>query len=142
MDDSTPNPWPTLYVQGTDERNKEFFKDMAAHWDVVYLDDFMHLVEDIDKHYYGMIDQLIASRGRTFFGCWFSTFSGYINRIRGYHSEKDNLDGSELGVIDSYYYAPMEHKTKMIDFWPVKQVFYAREFPVSWRSIDLDVKTT
>jgi hypothetical protein len=164
----------TVYVS-TDERNKDFFKDMAAHWDVVYLDDFMHLVEGIDKNYYGMIDQLVASRGRTFFGCWFSTFTGYINRIRGYHSDKDHLGGYELGVIDSYYYAIMDHKTKMKDFWPgklrhaliliraqafhpfsylldshtllyliqfiVKQAFYAREFPASWRFIDLDVNT-
>ena len=117
----------TVYV-GTDERQKSFFHDMEAHWDVVYLDDFLHLVEGIDKHYYGMIDQLIASRGRTFFGCWFSTFSGYINRLRGYHSDKDHADGYELGVIDSYYYAPLEHKTKMRDFWPVR---YIRKTPVS-----------
>jgi hypothetical protein len=157
----------TVYV-GTDERKKDFFKDMAAHWDVVYLDDFMHLIEGVDKNYYGMIDQLVASRGRTFFGCWFSTFSGYINRLRGYHSVKDHLDGYELGVIDSYYYALLDHKTKMKEFWPVrknlipfialalcistlttlfilslqvKQLFYAREYPASWRSIDLDVKT-
>jgi hypothetical protein len=29
-----------------------------------------------------MIDQLVASKGRIFFGCFFSTFTGYINRIR------------------------------------------------------------
>ena len=43
----------TVYV-GTDERHKDFFKDMADHWDLLYLDDFMHLVEGIDKNYYGM----------------------------------------------------------------------------------------
>ena len=26
-------------------------------------------------NYYGMIDQLVASRGKAFFGCWFSTVS-------------------------------------------------------------------
>jgi hypothetical protein len=26
-------------------------------------------------NYYGMIDQLVASRGRIFFGCWWSTVS-------------------------------------------------------------------
>ena len=42
----------TVYV-GTDERDKAFFKDMADHWDLLYLDDFMHLVKGIDKNYYG-----------------------------------------------------------------------------------------
>lgn len=62
----------TVYM-ATDERNKKFFRDMAAHYDVVYLDDFAHVLDGINTNYYGMIDQLVASRSRTFFGCWFST---------------------------------------------------------------------
>jgi hypothetical protein len=131
----------TVYV-GTDERDKAFFKDMADHWDVVYLDDFMDLVQGIDKNYYGMIDQLVASRGRIFFGCWFSTFTGFINRMRGYHSDKDHLEGYEMGILDSYYYAWPSSKNAMRDFWPVKQAFYAREFPASWRDIDQGIGTT
>lgn len=65
----------TVYV-ATDERKKDFFREMKSYWDVVYLDDYMHLLEGIDKNLFGMVDQLVASRGRYFFGCWFSTFSG------------------------------------------------------------------
>jgi hypothetical protein len=83
-----------------------------------------------------MIDQLIASRGRTFVGCWFSSFTGYINRLRGYHSDLDHLEGYEMGIIDSYYYALEEHKTRMRDYWPIKQAFYTREYPASWRFLD------
>lgn len=86
-----------------------------------------------------MIDQLVASRGRTFVGCWFSTFTGYINRLRGYHSDLNQMDGYEMGIIDSYYYATPAHKTKMRDYWPIKKAFYAREFPASWRNIDHDI---
>ena len=32
-------------------------------------------------NYYGMIDQLVASRGRIFFGCWWSTVSDSYNLI-------------------------------------------------------------
>jgi hypothetical protein len=59
----------------TDERDKKFFVDMAIHYDLTYLDDYMHLIENINPNFYGMIDQLVASQGRVFFGCWFSTFT-------------------------------------------------------------------
>jgi GDP-fucose protein O-fucosyltransferase len=62
----------TVYI-ATDELNKEFFNDLAKHFDLVYLDDFTHLLDGMNTNYYGMIDQLVASRSRTFFGCWFST---------------------------------------------------------------------
>lgn len=47
----------TTYV-ATDERSKKFFKDMSDYWDVLFLDDFMDLLEGVDKTYFGMIDQV------------------------------------------------------------------------------------
>lgn len=55
----------TVYV-GTDERDKTFFKDMAVHYDVVFLDNYMHLLQGINTNYFGMIDQLVTSQSRTF----------------------------------------------------------------------------
>ena len=63
----------TVYV-ATDERDKNFFRDLAEHYDLVYLDDFTHLLDGINTNYYGMIDQLVASKAEIFFGCWFSTY--------------------------------------------------------------------
>jgi hypothetical protein len=136
-----------VYV-GTDERDKQFFKPLIedAGWNVLFLDDFLDDVGDsIDPHYYGMIDQLVVSRGDRFFGCWFSTFSGYIMRLRGYHSQLKIADGgpnadafAEGKLPHSFYYALPQHKTKMHDYWPVKKAFYAREFPASWRQLDVD----
>lgn len=129
----------TVYV-GTDERDKNFFKPMADHWDVLFLDDFKDLLGDISPNHYGMLDQLITSRSRTFFGCWFSTFTGYITRIRGYNSQKNKSLGYENGLLpQSYYYVLPPHKNKMHDYWPVKKLFYAREYPTSWRDIDFDI---
>jgi len=141
----------TLYI-GTDERDKDFFKPLKEHgWNLLFLDDFKNLLGDINPNYYGMIDQLIVSRGRSFFGCWFSTFTGYINRIRGYHSQTNNpsrmlLDHntnaeaySKGGLPNSYYYTLQEFKTKMHDYYPIKQNFYSREFPTSWRHLDMDL---
>jgi hypothetical protein len=31
-----------------------------------------------------MIDQVVCTRGDIFVGTWFSTFTGYITRMRGY----------------------------------------------------------
>lgn len=81
-----------------------------------------------------MLDQLIASRGRTFVGTYYSTFTGYINRMRGYHANQDKLEGHELGKIQSYYFT--NDQTAMRDFKPVARPFFAREYPVAWRDID------
>mmetsp|Transcript_31721 Transcript_31721/g.48632 ORF Transcript_31721/g.48632 Transcript_31721/m.48632 type:complete len:91 (-) Transcript_31721:252-524(-) len=84
-----------------------------------------------------MLDSLIASKGRIFFGCWFSTFTGYINRIRGYRSVNEKQPGYEDGLLPtSYYYALEDRKLHLHTYYPVKKSFYAREFPTSWRSID------
>ena len=50
-----------------------------------FLDDYWDMagLGDLDPNYMGMIDTIVASRGRVFGGTWFSTFSGYITRMRG-----------------------------------------------------------
>lgn len=132
----------TVYI-GTDERNKTFFDDMKKHWNLLFLDDFKDLVEGINPSTYGMLDQLVTSRGRYFFGCWFSTLTSYITRLRGYHSEKNKSPGYKEGALPStYYYAMADRKLAMQEFWPVKQAFHAREFPRSWMDIDVDVETS
>lgn len=68
-----------LYI-ATDERNKSFFDPLKEHYNLGYLDDYMHLIKGINPNYYGMLDQLVAFKGEVFFGTWFSTLTGYINR--------------------------------------------------------------
>jgi len=128
----------TLYI-ATDERDKKFFDPIKEHYHVYFLDDFKDLFENMNTNYYGMLDQLIASKGRTFVGTYYSTFTGYIDRMRGYHSQKQKLEGYEDGAIQSYFFTPEGKKNVMRRYVPVEQAFYAREFPVSWRNIDKDV---
>ena len=69
-------------------------------------------------------------------GTWFSTYTGYINRIRGYIHDKEKKPGYEEGIIDSWYHVIPDRFDHMREYWPVKQSFYAREFPTAWRLID------
>jgi len=125
----------TLFI-ATDERNKSFFKPFAHHYDICFLDDFKHLFKGLNTNYYGMLDQLVASRGRVFFGTAMSTFTGYINRMRGYHSSKYKQEGYLNGTIQSYYFTPAREKNSMLVYTPLKGPTWAREFPIAWRDID------
>ena len=90
----------------------------------------------MNTNHYGMLDQLVASKGRTFVGTYYSTFTGYINRMRGYHSTKDKQNGWEKGILDSYYFVPKQHKHAMRKYATLKGQSFAREFPIAWRDID------
>jgi hypothetical protein len=74
----------TVFI-ATDERKdkRKLLQPLADHYDLVFLEDFQDLYKDIGNNYYGMLDQLVAYKSRVFIGTWFSTFSGYINRLRG-----------------------------------------------------------
>ena len=80
----------------------------------------------------GMIDTIVASRGRAFAGTWFSTFSGYINRLRGYHG---------LSMMDSWY-SFLPKKTAVHEWREVADFAYAFEWPDGWIGIDADVWPT
>mmetsp|Transcript_61717 Transcript_61717/g.72122 ORF Transcript_61717/g.72122 Transcript_61717/m.72122 type:complete len:177 (-) Transcript_61717:66-596(-) len=131
-------PGSTVFI-ATDERNKKFFDPLGKHYDLCYLDDFAHLLEGINTNYYGMLDQLIASKGRVFFGTWFSTFSGYINRMRGYYTTKKKIGEYQDGLMTSWYFYPPDRKFEMVQYKSVRLPIYMREFPTAWRDIDKDV---
>jgi hypothetical protein len=129
----------TIFI-ATDERNMTFFDPLKEHYHLYFLHDFMDIISDVNKNYYGMLDQLVASRGRTFIGTFYSTFTGYINRIRGYHAQKDKFLGHELGRINSFFYAPKKMKYEMQHYRSIKGPMWAREFPIGWRDIDKDLE--
>ena len=122
-----------LYI-ATDERNQTFFDAFRKQHTgpLRFFDDYKELagLDSIDPTLYGMIDTAIASRGSVFAGTWFSTFSGYIIRLRGYY-----------GMSKFYsYYSWLDRKYFMhrwMDVW--EGSYYAREYPTAWTSIDGDV---
>lgn len=86
-------PNNSLIFIATDEKNKSFFDPFHARYSKVrYLNDYFESagLKDINPNYLGMIDQVICTRGSMFVGTWFSTFSGYITRMRGYLGYHDH----------------------------------------------------
>lgn len=68
-----------IYI-ATDERNQTFFDPLAKHYTLRFLSNYSDAASlgDYDPNIMGMIDTIVASRGRLFVGTWFSTFTGYI----------------------------------------------------------------
>lgn len=122
-------PNEILYI-ATDERKKDFFDDLAAHHDLRFLDDYWELagLGDLDGNYMGMIDTIVASRGRAFAGTFFSTFTAFITRMRGYHG---------LSMHDCWYsFLPRKNITH--SWLIVDGPRYAYEWPDGWVGIDAD----
>lgn len=133
-----------LYI-ATDERDKSFFEPLKYDADtgkekrheLRYLDDYWDIANlgDMDPNYFGMLDTIVASRGRAFAGTYYSTFTGYINRMRGYHG---------MSMKDSYYgYKPQYDAMHSWDRqWGTGAMSWAIEFPTGWVGIDGDVMGT
>jgi hypothetical protein len=129
----------TIFI-ATDEKNTTFFTPFKSHYHVFFLSDFMHLLEDVNSNYYALLDQLISSRGEIFIGTHYSTFTSYINRLRGYYSWRDKLEGYEVGRIQSYYFNPPHVVEKYKQYFAINEPFWAYEFPEAWFDIDKDVE--
>ena len=114
---------------------------MAQHYNLLFLDDFMHLLDGVHPNFYGMIEQLVVARGDKFVGTYYSTFTAYVNRIRGYHAQKNKLPGHLQGALNSDYaghrdnYRDVLHKYMAVSSDP-----WAREWPTAWRDIDHDIQ--
>jgi hypothetical protein len=73
-----------------------------------------------------MIEQVICAQGRIFVGTYWSTFSGYIMRMRGYK-----------GYGKRSYFALPKYRDKMIvNDERRKGAGWWREWPEAWENID------
>ena len=126
----------TVFV-ATDETDRAIFKPLEDVYDVCYLDDFNHLLRGVNPNFGGIIEQIVLSRGRHFWGTFLSTFSSYIMRLRGYYysltsEEEDVFEGK----LKRSYYFPKIRRDEMKLYRAVEQPFFEREYPIAWRNID------
>ena len=70
---------------------------IQAGWNLRFLKDYLKagLLEGINPNLYGMVESIACSRAKVFAGTYYSTFTGYIHRLRGYHGRAE----------DTYYHA-------------------------------------
>ena len=63
------------------------FRRLQPRWDIRFLGDYLDrgVLEGVNPNFYGMIESIVCSRADVFVGTWWSTFTGYIHRLRGYH---------------------------------------------------------
>eukprot|EP00956_Cyclotella_meneghiniana_P004352 scaffold5312_cov71-Cyclotella_meneghiniana.AAC.6 len=121
----------------TDHQGQPFFKPLIDKYDIVFLKDFKKELEGVNTNYFGMIDQLVASRGRVFFGCYQSTFSGFIIRMRAYHAMRDESPGWEDGIIqNTFFYTGEKHKNIYQKYIPLAPPYFSKEYSTAWRGIN------
>ena len=122
-----------VYIS-TDEKDLTFFEPLRSRYRLKFLTDYKVLagLDELDPNFIGMIDAVIASRGREFVGTYFSSFSAYIGRLRGYHG----MSGNRM----HYGYLARMNETHS---WVMPHSSYsAREFPIGWTAIDGDTEAT
>jgi len=63
---------------------KAFIK---AGWQIRFMRDFQRrgALQGVNPNVLGMVESIVCSRAYLFAGTYFSTFTGYIHRLRGYH---------------------------------------------------------
>lgn len=59
----------------------------GAGWKLRFLKDYLKegLLTELNPNLHGMIESIVCSRAKVFAGTFYSTFTGYIHRLRGYH---------------------------------------------------------
>jgi len=119
-----------LYIS-TDEQDRKFFAPLDGRYRLRFLTDFPEATAPgslSDPNFQSMIEVLVASQGRHFVGTYFSSFSAYIGRLRGYKGIDRQL----------MTYSHLERMNATHEFvWP-KSSYSAREFPLGWVGIDGD----
>lgn len=90
-----------LYI-ATDEKDKSLFNFLKEKYKIYFLENF-HF--GLQGHETLMVDQLICSKAKIFLGSKFSTFSDYINVLRGYSGNRMDFhrEGTNFLMPSLYY---------------------------------------
>jgi len=100
-------PFGSLLVIATDEANREFFAPLTVRYKVVFMRDLVLQAApaDMTRFQLSCIEQNLCALAESFVGTRFSTFSAYVNRLRGYHGCGDTrvrfTDGTHRRIKDT-----------------------------------------
>ena len=76
------------------------------------------LIKDVNPNQHGMVESIVCTRAASFAGTYYSTFTGYIHRLRGYH-----------GLGETTYYHTAGHV-----FHPQMEKSVGNGFSREWRA--------
>jgi hypothetical protein len=121
-----------LYI-ATDEPDKAFFSIIRCCYDVYFLQDFESAIPPgMPAASLACVEQMICAFAGIFIGTRLSTFSGYINRLRGYYGAPDKniyfTDGFPGSEMDDAGSPPFSWINWMRDGHP----WWGREFREGW----------
>jgi hypothetical protein len=108
-----------LYI-ATDEKNKNYFLPFREKYDVYFYEDVKS--PETPEYLSGLVEQIICARGKTFIGTYVSTFSSYINRLRGYMQD---IDDKRIINFSSKYIDPHIDEEKF-------NGLFSREYSIGW----------
>jgi hypothetical protein len=116
-----------VYI-ATDEKDEAYLQVLRDFWKVRTLSDFHKRVglDKLNQNYMGMVEQIVTSRSEVFVGTWFSTFTGYITRMRGYYG---------FDYRTNWYHYKLRKDSFQTEYHP-RDPWYMREWPTGWVDID------
>jgi hypothetical protein len=88
-------------------------------WKLRFLKDYIAqgYLKDSNPNVHGMVECIVSSRAKAFAGTFYSTFSSFIHRLRGYH-----------GIAEETYYHSTGH---LLDLQQPRS--YGHGFVREWR---------
>ena len=84
-------------------------------------------LNQLNPNLLGFVEQQVAARARVFIGTWWSTFTGYIIRLRGYITP---------GAASASWYFMHEYMNEMQTYQEPEGAGWWREWPPAWTGID------
>lgn len=117
----------TVYI-ATDEKDPAYLNVLRSRFNVFFLSDFHERVglPKLNQNYMGMVEQIVCSRSEVFIGTWFSTFTAYITRMRGYYG---------FDYRSNWYHFKLRKDSFQTEYLP-REPWYIREWPTGWVDID------
>ena len=120
-------------VIATDEPDRKFFRALEARYAVKYgMDLIREAAPNVPAYQHSAVEQNLCALAETFTGTRYSTFSAYINRLRGYHRIGDTrvrfTDGTHHRIRDTHNWPQFSWQSARRH----GEALWGREFQEGW----------